>query len=266
MAQELDATLGGNYSTSASGDIVAADFDRDGDTDLAATTLGGELIVYTNDGSGIFTWVVVPASGSGHFGLGGGDVDADGDLDLVTAGELSGSVSILTNDGAGKFLATATYASVESSAIAIGDFNGDARPDLGIISSARVGVEVLLNTGPTFAPSMLFATTAVGSDVSTIDIDADGDLDLLVADGPDKSASVLAGAGDGTFSAPTTYAVASEPSSVAAGDLDQDGHLDLVVSNVLAGSVSVLLGRCLSCDRRENDGARRCIGIHGQQQ
>jgi hypothetical protein len=74
------------------------------------------------------------------------------------------------------------------------------------------------------------------------DFNADGHLDLAVANAFDNTVSVLLGKGDGTFQPQVTYAVGGLPDAIVAGDFAGDGHLDLAAANKYDNTVSVLLG------------------------
>ncbi|MBN1491830.1 MAG: VCBS repeat-containing protein [Phycisphaerae bacterium] len=75
------------------------------------------------------------------------------------------------------------------------------------------------------------------------DFDADGDLDLAVANRLAGTVTVHRNTGTGAFASPQTYVVSEGPYAVAAGDLDGDADIDLVVANHLANTVSVLLNK-----------------------
>jgi hypothetical protein len=109
------SSANGFYSN---GTVSAGDIDGDGDIDLfvgerlkpfaLGTPVSGRIL--KNDGAGTFTDVtqnVAPGLlSSGMFtGSAFGDIDGDGDLDLVTAGEWA-PVRIFTNDGGGSFSET----------------------------------------------------------------------------------------------------------------------------------------------------------------
>lgn len=76
--------------------------------------------------------------------------------------------------------------------------------------------------------------------VVTADLNADGRLDLAIANGSSNNVSVLLGNADGTFQAAQNSATGAYPKSVAVGDFNGDGKLDLATAN--AYDVSVLLG------------------------
>jgi hypothetical protein len=74
------------------------------------------------------------------------------------------------------------------------------------------------------------------------DFNADGKLDLAVANATSDNVSVLLGTGTGTFQAAVNYAAGSAPRSVAVSDFNGDGKADLAVANNGGGNVSVLTG------------------------
>jgi hypothetical protein len=125
------------------------------------------------------------------------------------------------------------------------DFNGDGRPDLAVAlgaSRAGGGVFVLLGNGDgTFQRKIrfLFETIAIPASVIAGDFNADGKVDLAVANSGNNTVSILLGRGDGTFGIRPDFIAGASPSSLSAGDFNGDGGVDLAV--VSGGRVSVLL-------------------------
>jgi hypothetical protein len=74
------------------------------------------------------------------------------------------------------------------------------------------------------------------------DLNGDGSLDLVTANGNALTVSVLLGNGDGTFGARTDFGTGLGPSSVAIGDLNGDGKSDLATCSWACNTVSVLPG------------------------
>ena len=128
--------------------------------------------------------------------------------------------------------------------VAVGDFNGDGKPDLAVTNYSSFSVSVLLGNGEgTFQPAVNYATGNYPFSVAVGDFNGDGKLDLVVANFGGNSVSVLLGNGDGTFQPAVLYAAGSNPISVAVGDFNGDGKLDLAVADYANFSnVSVLLG------------------------
>jgi hypothetical protein len=77
-------------------------------------------------------------------GIGIGDFDGDANLDLAVGNNLSGTVSLLFNEGSGAF-AGPVHTDVDGvrAGLVVTDFNGDAKPDVAVTSSS--GVAVLLH-------------------------------------------------------------------------------------------------------------------------
>jgi len=124
--------------------------------------------------------------------------------------------------------------------VAIGDFNGDGKPDLVTPNSLEYHVSVLLAKGNfDFRPAVNYATGSNPYSVAVGDFNGDGKLDLAVANIVDNTVSVLLGNGDGTFQPAVNYAAGSFV-TVAVGDFNGDGKPDLVTAG--GGNVSVLLG------------------------
>jgi hypothetical protein len=132
---------------------------------------------------------------------------------------------------------------------AIGDFNGDGRPDYAVPSNAG-SVYILLGNGDgTFTNGTTITTAATFEPTSAVvgDFNGDGlqDLAVLSAAGT-GSVNIYLGNGDGTFQVPVSYPVAASTSGsrlLAIGDFNRDGFQDLVATNNGLNQVAVLLGK-----------------------
>jgi hypothetical protein len=138
-----------------------------------------------------------------------------------------------------------------STTIAVGDLNGDGKPDL-VLGSAYYTkdvpstVGVFLGTGGgLFGPRVDYVTGAGPASVALADVNGDHKLDIITAnanDIDDNTVSVLVGMGDGTFGPKQDFLTGQRPESVALGDVNGDGKPDIVTGNWYDPTVSVLLG------------------------
>jgi hypothetical protein len=171
-----------------------------------------------------------------------------GNLDLAVANYLTSEVSILLGNGDGTFQKAKRFSVSAPIGIAVGDFNGDGKPDLAIIESGGTGqstVAIFLNDGAGnfhHAGSRLCGIYSIS--VAVGDFNGDGNLDLAVANrGFDRpgNVKVFLGDGKGGLGKATTYSVAGGPYGIAVGDLNGDGHPDIATALDLGGSVGVLI-------------------------
>src|SRR5882762_8180942 len=121
-------------------------------------------------------------------------------------------------------------------------------PGLGAGKSGVTYVPVAPAELATQFPSTPTTSVAVGTNpqgLVTADFDADGKLDLAVANNADDTVSILLGNGTGAFTTKSTPAAGSGANWIAVGDFDGDGILDIAVANAGStgpGGVSILLG------------------------
>lgn len=135
--------------------------------------------------------------------------------------------------------------------VAVGDFNGDGRPDLVVTNSAANagnGVSVLLGNGDgTFQAHVDYAASSRPTSVAVGDFNKDGTLDLAVTNCFANTLSVFLGNGDGTFRPRMDYATDINPQWLAVADFNGDGNLDIATANYgpdySGGSVSIFLGK-----------------------
>ena len=156
------------------------DFDGDGDIDVIAANRSGEVNILRNDGKGNFTLVPPASVGIRHRALDGittADVDNDGDLDILLAGDNQGHLYL--NRGDGHFAFARSFSETDGYMGGFGDLDNDGDVDL-----VFAGDDVChLNDGNgRFAPGPAIPVPGVNDPrgIAFADIDADGDLDFAI--------------------------------------------------------------------------------------
>lgn len=163
-----------------------------------------------------------------------GDVDGDGDVDLVVAMEWA-PVQVLLNDGSGRFAAADFEAASDAVGNGIIAVDVDADGDLDLVAANADGDRLLRNDGAarfTHDRGALPRVDGISQDVIAGDVDGDGDPDLVF--GKENGARLLLNDGTGRFAlAPSAQwpALADETRKVGLGDVDGDGDLDAYLAN-----------------------------------
>jgi hypothetical protein len=137
------------------------------------------------------------------------------------------------------------------SAVAVGDFNNDGRPDLATANANAGSLSILVNDGTgAFLPANNFTVGQFPTALAVGDFNRDGKTDVLTANVRSSDVSVLLGDGTGNFRAARSFNVGQRPGAVAVADFNGDGIADLATANILTPpeqifftySASVLLG------------------------
>jgi hypothetical protein len=230
--------------------IVAGDFNRDGNLDVAVQ-VSGTIVVLTGSGDGKFSIGAPILLPSGHpaLVLAVADLNQDGYLDLAVGagGDTSALVAMLGN-GDGTFNTASgipTMIGKGPSSVVVGDFNGDGIPDVAVTALYGNNLTILLGNGDgSFSEAPMSPIAAIFPPDSAVaaDFDQDGHLDLAVSDGV-SALLIYIGNGDGTFTTAGSVTTGYGPWSVAYGDFNQDSVVDLVTANEDNSTATVLFGQ-----------------------
>jgi hypothetical protein len=230
--------------------VTSADLNADGNTDLATTNTGSDDVsVLLGNGDGTFQQARSFGAGDAPRSLISADFNADGNTDLANVNLVSNDVSVLLGNGDGTFQTAQRFrAMLRPESVTSADFNADGNTDLAVVSPSSRETWVFLGQGDgTFQTARIVtALNVLGArSVTTADLNADGNTDLVGAAMSTGSVYRWLGNGDGTFRAYRTFPTGGSddaPLSVTSADLNADGNTDLVSANNNSDDVSVLLG------------------------
>ena len=240
--------------------IAAADFNGDGNLDLAVITDGAQdAFIFFGKGDGTFSDPTSVATPKYMLYMTAGDFNGDGKADLAfTSG---GYLYTCLGHGDGTFgpVSIASGAmSAGAQMLIAGDFHGTGKDDL-IVGGETFGGHGCTNSFPCFTVN-LFSNTGratfefdqllvgtTGTNVPSVavaDLNSDGALDLVMdrlGEVGDSLTAVFMNDGKGNLTRTAQYLVESSPVGIAAVDINGDGIPDIITANSV-GSVSVLLG------------------------
>ncbi len=240
--------------------IAFGDFNGDHNLDFVIDDWGNnQVTVVFGDGKGNF------ASPGVSFAVGQmpyqrarvADVNQDGFADVITTNTEGGDVSVLLGNGKGSFTqppGSPFTANERPFGVAIGDLNGDGKPDLAIVNfsghitdTSKDAITILLGSGDgTFRQATGSPFKAGRSPVSVAigDINGDGYGDVASANMGGNNVTLLLGGKNGLRPAPgSPFAVGHHPECVALGDLNGDGKADIVVANLEDNDVMIILSK-----------------------
>lgn len=194
-----------------------------------------ETRFYTNDGDGTYTFNSNIFTDDRTYAIGAGDMDNDGDLDLVIGRDNAADWTYL-NNGSGTFALNATSTLTEQTTdIAFADFTNDGAMDY-ISASYNEENRVFINNGKgTFVLTSNTTEETSTYDIAVGDFDNDGDMDLLEGNNNDTGRlgynRIYMNDGAGTFTLTWNSSEEDDTWSVGVADLDNDGDLDFIVGN-----------------------------------
>ncbi|MBI4469726.1 MAG: VCBS repeat-containing protein [Acidobacteria bacterium] len=270
------ASFGAGVSPSS---IAASDLNGDGKLDLVVTNLSSASIsLLLGDGKGGFSRATSFKVGSAPSSVAIADFNGDGQADIAVTNADSNNISVLFRnlrngfDPAAQFGignasssggAAALFGSSQAdpslvvpSSLAVGDFDGDGKPDLVVANAGSDTVSVMSGDGEGgFGRITNFKMGNEPGSVVVGDFNQDDKLDIVTASTGSNIVSILFGDGEGSLSKTASFGTATDFDlvkrlrlySLAVGDFNGDDRLDL------AGSFITFPRRLVSRTIQRND-------------
>lgn len=224
--------------------VIAEELTGDQFIDLALTLTDGNAVgIMKGISNGRFLPPVYANAGSNPIWIDSGDLDGDGDKDLVTTDGGTASVSLQLNDGLGAFEYDTSYVvGLSPHCVLVRDFDNDLDADLLCVNRKSKDFIVLYNNGSgRFFNRTRFVTSNEPWNAISDDFDSDGDLDVMLTIHIQNTVEVFENDGSGHFVHHSTHAVGARPTGIIVADLDGDSLNDIAVTNYDGKSQSVLM-------------------------
>ncbi|MBI3817412.1 MAG: VCBS repeat-containing protein [Planctomycetes bacterium] len=226
------------YSTAATfplsaipGAVAAADFKQDGATDAFIGLSSGIGALYTNNGSGGFSFFNGTTLGNSTRQLVAGDFNNDGSTDVAAAMSNSGpGLAVAYVISTGYFTIQQNIGSNFGSTIAAADFNLDGNLDIAV-TDAGTGNIYICSPGATFITIVNTLAGTNNSNLIAADVNGDGRMDLVSDEFTANGIRVRLSSGGYNFAAPLSFGNGGLTLDIAAADYNRNGTLDVATAD-----------------------------------
>jgi hypothetical protein len=226
-------------------DVAIADFNGDGRSDVAISTMHGKLLVYSQSAAGTLdTPAIYDFPGTFTNAMRFGDLNADGRTDLALTVSPTSSTygfAVFLQNASGTLNSPINYTTLgHVGDLAIGDLNSDSRIDVVAPLTETAQLQIFYQQADGSLSSTVKSVPDLGgTQIEIADFNGDGRNDLVRVNTDGYTSSVTkdvelyAQNTDGTLAAPLLYALPLTydlPEDIDIGDVTGDGLVDLVMT------------------------------------
>ncbi len=242
--------------------IAAGDIDGDGKPDIVTADLNGFTVsILRNTGSaGIisFSSPVSFPTGFAPRAVVVRDIDGDGKPDIAVATETPNKIVVFRNTSTVGNISFAPRLDLAAGTrpwgIAIGDLDGDGKPDIVNSNNGSLNASVFRNTSTpgiiSFDPKIDLFVGDFPQKVAIGDLDGDGKLDLAITNNTGFGSIIslyknISTTGLIQFIPKVDYVMGTGPTAVTIGDMDGDGLPDIAATARIGNAVTILRNRVI---------------------
>lgn len=218
--------------------VCVADFNRDGRQDILISSQGSESVsVYSDLGNGALAKIAETVIPETQFPGEIGDVNGDGNIDIVFPISTNGSIEIFLNEGTGTFFRSGSMTDgTLPLLIRIADIDKSKKPKLLSLEPERGAIKIRArdNDGGFNQPPISLITSKAPISLATGDIDGDGIIDIATASFAEDKLTIFWGkkTSDGAVSFPEKFEIniGEAPVAMSLADVNNDSKLDILTT------------------------------------